>query len=151
VAAEAQAFTYDLTKGRDLVVVDVTARPEVGAEQLEQEVGREVDAMHERGVSDAEVERAVALVQTDMVRSLQSAAERADQLSRFATYFGDPSLVNEQLDRYRSVTAAQVSAFAREYLGRDNRASLLYVPRGEGRGARAEGREEEREPVEVRA
>ena len=29
VAAEAQAFTYDLTKGADLLVVDVTARPEV--------------------------------------------------------------------------------------------------------------------------
>ena len=27
VAAEAQAFTYDLAKGSDLLVVDVTARP----------------------------------------------------------------------------------------------------------------------------
>jgi zinc protease len=151
VAAEAQAFTYDLTKGRDLFVVDVTARPEVSAERLEQEVAREIDALHERGVTDAEVERAVALIQTDMVRSLQSAAERADQLSRFATYFGDPSLVNEQLDRYRAVTAAQVSGFAREYLGRDNRASLLYVPRSEVRGARSEVREDAGEPAEARA
>ena len=48
------------------------------------------------------------------VTSLQSAAERADQLSRFATYFGDPALANDQAARYREVTAAQVSAFARE-------------------------------------
>jgi zinc protease len=150
VAAEVQAFTYDLTKGRDLVVVDVTARPEVSAERLEEEVAREVDVMHEHGVSGAEVERAVALIQTDMARSLQSAAERADQLSRFATYFGDPSLVNEQLDRYRAVTAAQVSAIAREYVGRNNRASLLYVPRAAGRGQRTAHREEEPEPIEAR-
>ena len=129
VAAEAQAFTYDLTKGADLLVVDVTARPEVSADQLEQEVAREVDMLHEHGVLEAEVERAIALIQTDTVRSLQSAAERADRLSLFATYFGDPSLVNEQLDHYRNVTAADVTAFAREYLGPDNRASLLYVPR----------------------
>ena len=32
VAAEATAFTYDLTKGSDLLVVDVTARPGVAAE-----------------------------------------------------------------------------------------------------------------------
>jgi predicted Zn-dependent peptidase len=147
VAAEAQAFTYDLTKGSDLLVVDVTARPGVSAEQLEQEVAREVDALHEHGVTGAEVTRAVALIQTDTVRSLQSAAERADRLSLFATYFGDPSLVNEQMDCYRAVTAAAVSAFAREYLGRDNRASLVYVPKDTGRRVRDMGREEEREPA----
>jgi predicted Zn-dependent peptidase len=149
VAAEAQAFTYDLTKGSDLMVVDVTARPEVSVERLEQEVAREVDVMHERGATDAEVERAVALIQTDMVRALQSAADRADQLSRFTTYFGDPSLVNEQMDRYRAVTAAHVTAYAREYLGRENRASLVYVPRvTKVDGARGSGREA-REPAEV--
>jgi zinc protease len=151
VAAEAQAFTYDLTKGRDLLVVDVTARPEVSAERLEQEVAREIDALHERGVTDAEVERAVALIQTDIVRSLQSAADRADRLSLFATYFGDPSLVNEEMDRYRAVTAEAVSEFAREYLGRNNRASLVYVPRDSVRGPRSAVREEAGEPAEVRA
>jgi hypothetical protein len=47
----------------------------------------------------------------------------------FATYFGDPRMVNAQAERYRAVTADQVTAFVRERLGRDNRASLLYVPR----------------------
>jgi predicted Zn-dependent peptidase len=47
----------------------------------------------------------------------------------FATYFGDPSLVNRQADRYRAVTAEQVNAFVRERLVPENRASLLYVPR----------------------
>jgi hypothetical protein len=37
--------------------------------------------------------------------------------------------VNAQSARYRAVTAARVNAFARERLGADNRASLLYVPR----------------------
>ncbi|MFN2564914.1 MAG: hypothetical protein ABR499_07895, partial [Gemmatimonadaceae bacterium] len=74
-----------------------------------------------------------------------------DRLSLFATYFGDPSLVNEQLDRYRAVTAGDVSAFASEYLGRDNRASLLYVPRETVRGPRSQVPGETQEPVEVRA
>jgi len=59
---------------------------------------------------------------------MQTAGDRADKLSLFATYFGDPRLLNEQVDRYRSVTAQQVDAFARTRLGRDNRASLLYLP-----------------------
>jgi len=84
--------------------------------------------MHEHGVTEKEVQRAIALTETHFVMSLQSAAERADQLSRFATYFGDPALVNEQPARYRAVTAAHVTAFARDYLARHNRATLLYVP-----------------------
>ena len=77
------------------------------------------------------------MIETAYTAALQEAAERADKLSQFATYFGDPGLINEQVPRYRAVTAAQVSAFAREWLGDDNRASLLYVPR-EPVAARAE-------------
>ena len=37
--------------------------------------------------------------------------------------------MNEQAERYRAVTVEQVNAFARERLGAENRAGLLYVPR----------------------
>jgi predicted Zn-dependent peptidase len=129
IAADATAFTFDLAKGSDLLVVDVTARPETSAEKLEAEVEREIDALVENGVTAEEVERAVALIQTDIVTALQSASERADRLSMFATLLGNPALLNEQASRYSKVTAEQVSAFARERLGSDNRAKLLYVPR----------------------
>jgi predicted Zn-dependent peptidase len=129
IAAEAQAFTYDLAKGSDLLVVDVTARPETTVERLEEAVHAELDRLITDGVTPDEVARVVTLIETEMVASLQSASDRADKLSMFTTYFGDPRLVNQQADRYRAVTAEQVNAFARERLGRENRASLLYVPR----------------------
>jgi predicted Zn-dependent peptidase len=133
-AADAGAFTFDLTKGSDLLIVDVTARPEIAPEQLEREVAAEIDRMRADGVTPAEVERAVALIETDLVASLQSAGSRADKLSLFTTYFGDPMLVNGEVDRYRLVTDDEVSAFAAERLGEDNRASLLYVPKSDASG-----------------
>ena len=129
IAAEAQSFTYDLTKGSDLLVLDVTARPETTPDQLERAVNHEVDRIRDEGVTADEVARAVTLIQTELIVSLQSAGDRADKLSLFATYFGDPSLVNVQADRYRAVTVEQVNAFARSRLGVGNRAGLLYVPR----------------------
>jgi predicted Zn-dependent peptidase len=129
VAAEAQSFTYDLTKGSDLLVLDVTARPETSAEELERAVHQEVDQLRDGGVTAEEVARAVTLIETESIIALQSAGDRADKLSLFATYFGDPSLVNTQTARYREVTPERVNAFARTRLGADNRASLLYVPR----------------------
>jgi predicted Zn-dependent peptidase len=129
VAAEATAFTFDLPKGSDLLVIDVTARPGVDPDVVEREVVREIDLLRAEGVTSAEVERAVALIETDFISSMQAAGERADKLSLFATYFGDPRLLNEQVARYRSVQVSDVNRFARERLGADNRASLLYVPR----------------------
>src|SRR3954471_17248572 len=131
VASEANAFTFDLSKGSDLLIADVTARPGIPADLLEQEVAREVDVVHRDGVTQAEVDRAVALIESDMVRAMQSAGDRADRLSMFATYFGKPELINEQADRYKSVSLTNVNRFIRERLGEDNRASLLYVPREE--------------------
>jgi predicted Zn-dependent peptidase len=146
VASEAHAFTYDLPKGADLLVVDAVARPEVSPEALERAVTEEIDRLRDEGVRPEEMERALALVESSFVLAMQSAGERADQLSRFATYFGDPELANEQVDRYRAVTADAVTAFARELLGPDNRAYLLFVPKADtlgdlgvaGLGARVE-------------
>ena len=130
VAAEATAFTYDLAKGSDLLVVDVTALPETSARELERVVHAELDRFSAEGATNDEVARAVALIETDLVATLQSAGDRADRLSMFATYFGDPELVNVQAERYRAVTVERVNAFARDHLGAANRASLLYIPRG---------------------
>ena len=129
IAADVTAFTYDLSKGADLLVVDATARPGVSAEALEEAVASEIDAVIRDGVTDADVERATAVIQTMFVSSMQQAAERADRISLFATYLGDPTKINDEVDRYRAVTARDVNRFVRESLGEDNRASLVYVPR----------------------
>ena len=132
IAAEAAAFTYDLAKGSDLLVVDVTARPETSADALEAAVHGELDHLVANGVTATEVTRAIALIETELAVALQSAGDRADKLSMFATYFGDPSLVNVQAERYRAVTEERVNAYIRARLVRENRASLLYVPRDGG-------------------
>lgn len=129
VASDASAFTFDLSKGSDLLITVATARPGVRSEELEAALTGEIDLMHRSGVTESEVERAAALIETDFVSAMQSAAERADRLSQFATYFGDASLVNIQIDWYRAVTADDVTRFAQEYLGEDNRLLLTYVSR----------------------
>ncbi len=135
VAAEANAFTFDLSKGTDLLIADVTARPEVSAEQLETEVNGVVDGLLSDRVRSEELQRALALVETEFLTAMQVAADRADKLSMFATYFRKPELANEQVNKYRSVTLADINRFADRYLVRENRAALIYVPRN---GAREE-------------
>jgi zinc protease len=129
IAADVSAFKLDLAKGSDLFVADITARPEVSEETLLAAAEEEIDLLVNNGVSAGEVDRAVALATTELVRAMESASERADRISMFATYFGDPTLVNEQAERYQAVTAERVNAFAKKFLEAKKRSRLLYVPR----------------------
>ena len=129
VASAATAFTFDLSKGSDLLVVDATARPGVPLERLEQGIADVLNEFCASGPRPGELDRVLAQIETDFVTSIQSAGDRAEQLSRFATYFGEPRLLNDQVARYSEVSEEQVHAMARERLGADNRASLVYVPR----------------------
>jgi predicted Zn-dependent peptidase len=129
IAVDTTAFTYDLAKGSDLLVIDATARPGISAEALEAAVAGELDRLLADGVQEHELTRARAIIETDYLTAIQSAQDRADRLSMFATYFDDPMRVNTELERYRAVSVAQVRAFAQQYLGADNRASLSYIPR----------------------
>jgi len=87
-------------------------------------------------VTDDELLRAKALIETDELGSLQRVSERADRLSMFATLLDEPDEINRQLDRYLAVTAADVRAACAALLVEHNRVVLTYVPAS---GAAAEG------------
>ncbi len=129
IASAASAYTFDLPKGNDLLICDVTARPGIAESHLERAVVGEIDRLITDGVDAAERDRALAVLETEWVTGLQSSASRADKLSQYATYFGDPARVNDELARYRAVTVEGMNAFARSRLAPTNRASLVYVPR----------------------
>src|SRR5262245_9979610 len=129
LASTVSAFTFDLSKGSDLLVIDATARSGVSVEALEEGIVSVLHELRTNGPRPGELDRVLAQTETDFVTSMQSAGDRAEQLSRFATYYGDPTMVNEQVLRYRAVTDSDIRAIAAERLGPDNRASLVYVPR----------------------
>ena len=101
-----------------------TALPE-----LEAALAEELEGLAEAEVH--EVERAIALTESDLVRGLERVSQRADLLSMFELYFDDPNRLNTELDRLRAVTVDEIRAFAKERLGPDNRAVLTYEPKGE--------------------
>ncbi|MBA3853343.1 MAG: peptidase M16 [Gemmatimonas sp.] len=129
VASDAGAFTFDLTKGADLLICDVTARPGVPVSTALEALVAEVERLRRDGVAPAERERALALIEASWLLQLQSAGQRADKLSQFATYYGDPRRLNDELARYRAVDVAALQAAAQRWLGEDNRVSLSYVPK----------------------
>ncbi|MGQ0538540.1 MAG: M16 family metallopeptidase [Gemmatimonadaceae bacterium] len=93
IAMEVNAFTLDLAHGADLLVVDVTGHPGVGGEHLEEALVRAIDELPSQGLTQAALDRAIAVAETSFLLDIETAEGRADMLSKFATYLGDPGLV----------------------------------------------------------
>jgi predicted Zn-dependent peptidase len=106
-----------------------TGYPGASVTELEAALGEEMEGLAD--AAEEEVERAVAVLETDLVRSLERVGERADLLSMFELYFSDPGRLNEEVDRLRGVSASDVRRFAAERLGPANRAVVTYQPGGE--------------------
>lgn len=127
VAKDTVSFAFPLLSGASLLLVWATGYPGSSVEELEAALGEEVEGLAD--AAEEEVERAVAVLETDLVRSLEHVGNRADLLSAFELYFSDPGRLNEEVDRLRGVSAADVRRFAAEHLGPTNRAVVTYRPR----------------------
>jgi zinc protease len=132
LAQDVVAYAFPIVVGSSMLVIWTTVRPGVAIDVLDDALSEQVAAV--AAVDDADVQRAIALLDTQHLASLQTVDERADQLSMYTTLFDDPGRINSELGRVRAVTAADVRAFAQRYLRPDNRAVLRYVPvNGAGR------------------
>ncbi len=126
VAKDVLSHTLPLTTGAGMLLVWATGFPGSDPAELEAALAGELEGLE--SVREEEIERAIALVETRLVREIQRVGERADLLSMFDQFFDDPARLNSELERMRAVTPAQVAEFTRTLLGPSNRAVLTYVP-----------------------
>jgi predicted Zn-dependent peptidase len=126
VAKSVVTYVYPLLSGAGMFLAWATGYPGADPAELEAALSQELAALEE--AEQREIDRAIALVETDLVRSMERVAQRADLLSMFELYFDDPGRIDTELDRLRAVTLDQIHTFTRERLGEDNRAVVVFEP-----------------------
>jgi predicted Zn-dependent peptidase len=112
--------------GAALLIADLPAREGVDPAELEAAYHEIAGNIGE--ITEAEMERARALITSDWLHHLATVDGRADTFSQFTTLFDDPGLVNEMLPRILAVTAADVKVIADEVIRPDNRVVLVFEP-----------------------
>ncbi len=139
IAQDIAMFLLPFASGPSVFMGWATVRPEATTEAVEAGFLAEIARLAVEDVTEDELLRAKALIETDELGSLQRVAERADRLSMFATLLDDPDEINRQLERYLAVTAADVREACAALLVEHNRVVLTYVPAS---GAAGEGAED---------
>ncbi|GGQ38230.1 M16 family metallopeptidase [Couchioplanes azureus] len=123
------AYGVDLAHAPAPLIVTATAKDGVDASTLEAGVAEVLDSMATEPVTDAELERAKALLTTSWWRQMSTVGGRADTLGRYATQFGDAASAGYRLPQWQAVTAGDIAEAART-LDPQSRVTLTYLPEG---------------------
>ncbi len=128
IAQDVAFFLLPFASGPSVFMGWATVRPDATIQAVETGYLEEIGRLATEDVTDDELLRAKALIETDELGSLQRVGERADRLSMFATLLDEPDEINRQLERYLAVTATDVRESCAAILADDNRVVLTYVP-----------------------
>jgi predicted Zn-dependent peptidase len=128
IAQDVALFTLGFIGGASVAAGWATVRPGVDVGRVESALHEELERIGREPVTDDELERARALIESDELGALGRVEERADRLSMYATLFDDPGLINRMLPRYLAVTADDIRSVASSVFRPDNRVVLTYLP-----------------------
>jgi len=138
IAQDVTFFVMGFVGGASIAAGWATVRPGIDVDRVEVAYLEELARIAREPVTDDELGRAKALVETEHLAALQRVEDRADQLSMYATLFDDPARINEELGGYLAVGADDISDVAAQVFRSDNRVVITYLP-SEGAGDEGDG------------
>jgi zinc protease len=127
IAQDVSSLQYSLTLG-SIFQIEATARPGHTAEELEKALDEEMAALRAQPPTEQEIERARNTIETGIVTGLEQVGGLANRLNTYNHYLDTPDYLQQDVQRYRAVTAAAVQTFARDQLQQNARVVLHAVP-----------------------
>ncbi|MCH7574635.1 MAG: insulinase family protein [Candidatus Marinimicrobia bacterium] len=132
IAQDVNAFQASQKMSSAFIII-ATARGGHTLSELEAVIQEEIDKLVSDAPTDRELARAVNQFEAQFLRRLErpgSFGGKADLLNSYYFYTGDPGYFAKDLERYKRMIPAEVSASAKQYLKRDARVIISVVPEG---------------------
>lgn len=101
----------------------------VDVDQLEQAMVAEVDEIKDNLMKPNEFEKLMNQTETTLVLEKSSLLEIAEGLSTYYTFFKNTDMFNEQMKKFRDITAEDVRRVAQKYFIESNRVTLHWLPK----------------------
>jgi len=118
----------DERRGPSAFYILTIPKPGNDPKKIRETVMSEIKRLAADGPTPEEMEKLHNSIRNDAVRSRQSSLFRAQSLAEYALYDGDPNLFNTELERYLSITPAQIKDAVSRLLVTDNRVLMEIIP-----------------------
>ncbi|HWK56904.1 MAG TPA: pitrilysin family protein [Parapedobacter sp.] len=127
-AVAVAAFPLDLEDGGVFLLYGI-ANMGISADSLEHAIDQQLAKVIANGISEDDFQKLKAQVENAVVSRHASVAGIAESLAEAKTFFGDADEVNREMEKYNEVSRADIQRVAQEYLGKDGRVVLYYLPK----------------------
>jgi predicted Zn-dependent peptidase len=127
ICLDTRAWTRDF-RGPDQFGVHVVLSEKAKLPEVERALDDEIATLGRTPMSAAELERVKRRVRSSFVFGLETTLRRAVELGEFELFWGDARGIASELERYLSVSAADVQKAAAKYLGKERRVVIEVTP-----------------------
>jgi zinc protease len=130
IAQNVTAQQYSLILG-SMFQIQATARPGHTVEELEKAIEEELTLFRSKPAETREIERARNTIETNIIGGLERLGGFggiADRLNTYNHYLKNPDYLQQDVQRYRNVTAATLQTFARDQLAPSGRVVMHVLP-----------------------
>lgn len=94
----------------------ITPAPGISLAEMKALADESLKTFEARGVTDEDVARFNGATEASMINGLQSVSGKVSQLAAFQTFTGNPNQIGRELQRYTTVTKADVLRVYNQYL-----------------------------------
>ena len=98
--------------------------------KLYQDLAQSLNKFAETGVTEDRLEQLTGKAEADAIFALQSVKGKVTQLASNETFFGQPDLIEKQLEQIRAVTPDSVDKVYRDFIQGKSKVTLSVVPSG---------------------
>jgi zinc protease len=128
IAQDVNAFVLPTELACSFLIV-ATGRPDTRPVDLEAVILEQLDLVAAGKLDEDDIERSRNKLTTSFVDQLQAVDDRADLLSMFTTYFGEPQRIETEMTRYLDCQPEDLVAVAGHRLTPEKAVTLRVIPR----------------------
>src|SRR5947209_847858 len=132
IAQDVSAFQSSALLSSSFLII-ATARPGHTVAELQKVIDEELAKLQSEPPTAHELERSINQIEASFYNRIERVGGfggKGDQLNAYYTETGDADWFNEDLARYRSLSASDIQAAAAQFLPRDRRVELTVLPEG---------------------
>ena len=102
---------------------------ETTLEKLKEVMDEEIEKLKKDLISEREYEKVKNQFEISFIQSNTSVEGIAGSLATYHTLYNDISLINKEIDIYRSITREEIRDVANKYLNVNQRIDMNYLPK----------------------
>ena len=130
IAQEVSAFQSSQALS-SFFLIEAMPRPGHTIEEIQKVIDEEIATLQQTPPAARELERSLNQIEASFFNRMERVGGfggKADLLNAYLTSAGNPDWFNEDLARYRALSASDITAAAAAFLPRDRRVELIVMP-----------------------